>query len=174
VVGSYSADPRWPLKLTPISSIGKSRPATLAVRQSLASSANEFNRDEMSMSTGSNLAIVRASYEAYVRKDRAALERVIAADFHFSSPLDNHLDRSTYFERCWPNSAYIEAFEFVRLVQQDDQVIATYDARTVDGKRFRNTEVLTLRDGQISEVEVYFGWNLPHPAPQGGFINPSE
>jgi hypothetical protein len=30
--------------------------------------------------------------------------------------------------------------------------------------------VLTVRDGKIVEVEVYFGWNAPHPAPSGGFM----
>ena len=30
--------------------------------------------------------------------------------------------------------------------------------------------MLTVRDGKIVEVEVYFGWNVPHPAPSGGFV----
>jgi hypothetical protein len=30
--------------------------------------------------------------------------------------------------------------------------------------------VLTVRDGKIVEVEVYFGWNVPHPGPSGGFV----
>jgi hypothetical protein len=28
--------------------------------------------------------------------------RPLIADFHFTSPLDNRLDRETYFRRCWP------------------------------------------------------------------------
>ena len=39
-----------------------------------------------------------------------------------------------------------------------------------DGKRFRNTEILTVRDRKIQDVEVYFGWSLPHRAPEGGFV----
>ena len=39
------------------------------------------------------------------------------------------------------------------------------------GKRFRNTEILTLREGQIIVVEVYFGWSIPHPAKDGGVID---
>jgi ketosteroid isomerase-like protein len=38
-----------------------------------------------------NVAIARAAYEAYVAKDRAAIERLIAPDFHFTSPLDNRI-----------------------------------------------------------------------------------
>ena len=47
--------------------------------------------------------IVRRCFQAYVDDDRAALEQLIATDFAFTSPLDNRLDRSTYFKRCWPN-----------------------------------------------------------------------
>ena len=42
-----------------------------------------------------NVAIARAAYEAYVAKDRAAIERLITPDFHFTSPLDNRIDRAT-------------------------------------------------------------------------------
>jgi len=117
------------------------------------------------------IAIARASYEAYERKDRAAIEALIAQDFHFSSPLDNRLDRKTYFARCWPNSQKIAAFDFIHIVRDGDRVFVTYEARNVDGTRFRNTELLTIHGHQIAEVEVYFGWSIPHPAPAGGFTN---
>jgi ketosteroid isomerase-like protein len=117
------------------------------------------------------VTVARASYEAYVRKDRAAIEALIARDFHFTSPLDNHIDRATYFARCWPNSERISGFEFVRLVSHGDEVFVTYEGSTTDGHRFRNTEVLTIRQRQIVNVEVYFGWSLPHKAPTGGFVN---
>jgi ketosteroid isomerase-like protein len=116
-------------------------------------------------------AIVRAVFAAYIAKDRTAIERLIAPDFHFTSPLDNRLDRATYFERCWPNSGGIEGFDFVRLMTGDDQVAVTYEGRVAGGKRFRNTEIFTLRGEQVVEVEVYFGWSLPHPAPAGGFVD---
>ena len=99
------------------------------------------------------------------------MERVLADDFHFSSPLDNRLDRKTYFERCWPNSARLRDFEFVNLASFDGRkVFVTYIATNLDGKRFRNTEVMTLRGDEIVEVEVYFGWSIPHEAKPGGFI----
>jgi len=116
------------------------------------------------------VAIARASYEAYVKKDRAAIEALISEDFHFTSPLDNNIDRATYFERCWPNSEKVASFDFVRLVPHGGEVFVTYEARNKDGGRFRNTEVLTVRGSQIVNVEVYFGWSLPHDAPIGGFV----
>jgi predicted enzyme related to lactoylglutathione lyase/ketosteroid isomerase-like protein len=120
---------------------------------------------------GDAVAIARAAYEAYVSKDRAAIEALIADDFHFSSPLDNRLDRAAYFARCWPNSKGTEGFEFIHLVQHGEQVFVTYEARSAGGHRFRNTEIVTVRESQIVEVEVYFGWDLPHKAAVGGFIN---
>src|SRR5258706_11675115 len=108
--------------------------------------------------------IARASYRAYVDKDRSAIETLIANDFHFTSPLDNRIDRATYFARCWPNNATIAAFELIHVVADDDRVFATYEARTTGGKRFRDSEILTVRDGKIVEVEVYFDWNIPHEA----------
>lgn len=117
------------------------------------------------------IAIVKKSYQAYVDKDRAAIEAVIADDFHFTSPLDNHIDRTTYFERCWPNSETISGFEFIRLVPAGDKVFVTYEGRSTNGHTFRNTEILTVRDGQVTDAEVYFGWSIPHKAKPGGFLD---
>ena len=39
------------------------------------------------------ISVAKKCYKAYIEKDRAAIERVIADDFHFSSPLDNRIDR---------------------------------------------------------------------------------
>jgi ketosteroid isomerase-like protein len=120
------------------------------------------------------VGIARASYEAYVAKDRAAIEKLIAPDFHFTSPLDNRIDRATYFARCWPNSERIRDFDFINLVPDHDRVFVTYEGRGAKGARFRNTEIVTVRNGQIAEVEVYFGWSIPHKAKPGGFIEDNE
>jgi ketosteroid isomerase-like protein len=116
-------------------------------------------------------AIARASYEAFGSKDRAAIEKLLAEDFHFTSPLDNRIDRATFFERCWPNSRWIESYDFIYLVPGGDQVFVTYEAHSTNGDSFRNTEIVTVRDGRIVEVEVYFGWSIPHKAEPGGFLS---
>ena len=120
--------------------------------------------------TNDIVAIARSAYEAFVAKNRTAIERLIAADFHFASPLDNRIDRATYFARCWPNSERIDGFKFINLVPDRDRVFVTYEGHTKNGERFRNTEIVTIRDGQIVEVEVYFGWSIPHEAKPGGFV----
>lgn len=120
------------------------------------------------------LARSRAYYDAYVDEDRAAIESLLAPDFHFTSPLDNRLDRATYFERCWPNSAVISEFKIENLVADGDRVFVTYNGQGEGAKGFRNTEIHTYRDGLMVEVQCYFGWPVPHPAAVGGFIAPTE
>lgn len=120
--------------------------------------------------TNDIIAIVRGAYDAYVTKDRAAIERLLAPDFHFTSPVDNRIDRETYFARCWPNSAQIADFKFINLVVDRDRVFVTYEGHRANGQVFRNTEIVTLREKQIIEVEVYFGWSIPHEAQPGGFL----
>ena len=114
--------------------------------------------------------IAKQSYRAFVEKDRSAMERLIAADFRFTSPLDNRIDRKTYFERCWPNSCWIDSFDFIAVVPGGERVYVTYVGHGDSGRSFRNTEMLTVREGKIVEAEVYFGWNVPHPAQSGGFV----
>ena len=120
----------------------------------------------------SKLEIAKALFTAYVAKDRPTAERLLAEDFRFTSPLDNALDRRAYLEICWPNSQATEHFDFKHLIEDGDRVFVTYEASTRGGKRFRNTEILTIRDDRIVSVEVYFGWNVPHEVPFGSHRDP--
>jgi len=107
------------------------------------------------------LKLAREAYRAFESEDRELIESLLAQDFVFYSPPDPGIDRSAYFERCWPNAALIESYEFKRLEEiGDDEVLVTYEAAKTDGKRLRNTEVLTFRGDQICRAEVYFGWDL--------------
>ena len=92
------------------------------------------------------------AYAAYESGDPASSSRLLSDDFTFYSPPDPGIDRTTYFERCWPNSETIEAVEFVRLIESGDEVIVTYESTKTDGRRFRNTEVHTFSGDQIRKV----------------------
>ena len=117
----------------------------------------------------SPLDLARACLQAYVDKDRQAAEALIAADFHFTSPIDNALDRDMYFARCWPNSASMSAVTVVQSVDDGERAFIVYEA-SMGKKRVRNCEVHTARNGKLVAVEVYFGWDLPHPAESGSFV----
>src|SRR5437763_16447819 len=113
------------------------------------------------------LGVRRACMQAYVDKDRAAIEALIADDYRFTSPIDNTLDRRTYFAICWPNSQALAAFDCVCQAEDGNRAFVVYEARTASGKAFRNCEVHTVPDGRLVATEVYFGWDLPHQAPAG-------
>lgn len=104
--------------------------------------------------------MAREIYEAYANDDREAVERLIADEFSFHSPPDPGIGRELYFERCWPVHETIAAFELVRMIEDGDEVVVTYESTKTDGRRFRNTEVLTFAGEQIVRAEVYFGWDL--------------
>ena len=84
----------------------------------------------------------------------------MASDFTFSSPPDPLLDRNGFFEKCWPGAGKLHDFEFMRVVEQGDEVIITYEFVKPGTARGRNTEVLTFTGDKISRAEVYFGWDV--------------
>ena len=47
-----------------------------------------------------------------------------------------------------------------RLIESGDEVVVTYESTRTDGSHFGNTEVLTFDGDKITQVEVYFGWDL--------------
>lgn len=104
--------------------------------------------------------IVLETYGAYESGNREMLEKHFSPEFSFYSPADVAIDLPTYWTRCWPNAEAIAAFDFKRIIVRDDQVVVTYESTKTDGKRFRNTEILTFDGDKIAVAEVYFGWNL--------------
>jgi hypothetical protein len=104
--------------------------------------------------------MARQCYRAYVTQDRALLESVLAADFTFSSPQDDHIDRATYFARYWPNSEKTQTFAFELLAEHGDDVVVRYVLQLTDGTRFRNMEVLHFSADKIRAVDVYFGRSI--------------
>jgi ketosteroid isomerase-like protein len=118
----------------------------------------------MTISNKSTTDIVTAAYKAYADKDRAMIEKLISQDLRFTSPLDEGIDRAVYFERCWPNSDAMVRHEIQRIHVDGEAAFVTYECLMKDGRRFRNTELLTTRGGQVTSVEVYFGWDTPRVA----------
>jgi ketosteroid isomerase-like protein len=107
------------------------------------------------------IEIVKDCYRAYETGDRSLIEPHLAEDLVFSAPPDVGIDLKTYWERCGAGGAgTTQTFEFVRLFEQGDEVIATYEARRKDGSSTRNTEIHGFDGDKINRVEVYWGWEL--------------
>jgi ketosteroid isomerase-like protein len=113
--------------------------------------------------TVSNL--VRKYYEAYERKERKIVEDLLTDDFTFTSPYDDRIDRTAYFEKCWPNSADIRAFHIESLLDDGREALVRYTLETRAGAQIRNTERFRSDGTKISAIEVYFG-ALPTAAPK--------
>ena len=101
--------------------------------------------------------LVRRYFAAYETKDRQVVDDLLAPDFTFTSPLDDHIDRAAYFAKCWPNSAKIRAIAIEKLFEQGAEVFVRYRSELLDGAEFRNTEFFRFEGDRIVEVDVYFG-----------------
>lgn len=106
----------------------------------------------------SNTDVVRACLESYVAQDRATAERLIADEFVFTSPQDDHIDRTAFFERCFPTADRMVSQEIVHVVPATgDDVFIMYEYELKTGGRYRNVELSTVRDGRLTETQVFFG-----------------
>jgi hypothetical protein len=76
------------------------------------------------------------------------VESFLSADFTFTSPLDDRIDRATYFAKCWPGHEHIRAFHIAQLHVNGDHVLVRYDAENTDGTRFHNVEHFVLDSQQ--------------------------
>lgn len=109
----------------------------------------------------SNIDTVRASTDAYRNQDLEAATRLLAENFTFTSPQDDHIDKSAYLERCFPTADRFAASEILAIVPAgDDGVFLLYEYELRNGERYRNTEYITVRNGQLVETQVFFGSRL--------------
>ncbi|HYI61269.1 MAG TPA: nuclear transport factor 2 family protein [Acidimicrobiales bacterium] len=110
------------------------------------------------MAGNEDVEIVRAGFDAYLRQDRAASEALIAPDFVFTSPNDDHIDRDAFFDRCFPTADRLRSQDLLLVTAAGDgDVVVMYEYVLTTGERHRNVEVQTVRDGQITEAQVFFG-----------------
>lgn len=107
--------------------------------------------------------IIKEYYAAFETKDWHLMEQVLAEGFTFSSPLDDHINKKVFAERCWPNAYKIKRFDLTKLVVNGDEAFVIADGWTIDGKLFRNSEYYKLKDGKIAEYECFFGRGINYP-----------
>ncbi|MFJ4689140.1 hypothetical protein ACIQNG_20800 [Streptomyces sp. NPDC091377] len=136
----------------------------------------------MAESPGTDAAteVVRAAFRHYRAQDRAAAFALYADDFTFSSPQDDHIDKAAFFARCFPTADRFDEQRLLYVVPagaadgegevggdgdgevggdaDGEVVLAYYEYELSDGGgRFRNVEAITVRDGLVREVRVFFG-----------------
>lgn len=109
------------------------------------------------MSDRTKAEIIRGLFAAYLANDRQAVEEALTADFRFTSPYDDAIDKATYFERCWRNADWIERHELEKILVDGDGAFVTYNCVAKSGKNFRNTEFFAFEGDKIKRIDVYFG-----------------
>ena len=109
----------------------------------------------MQQETVSNL--IRKYFAAFLAQDRQTLEEGLSDDFTFTSPRDDHISKSSFFERCLPGSEQFLTFQIEKLFVQGNEAFVLYQAELKNGTTFRNTEYYKLEGNKIQEVEVFFG-----------------
>jgi ketosteroid isomerase-like protein len=103
-------------------------------------------------------AIVETAFRHYRSQDRAAAFPLYADDFTFTSPQDDHIDKAAFFERCFPTADRFREQRLLHVVPADgDLVLVHYEYELTTGGRYRNVEAITVRDGLIRDVRVFFG-----------------
>jgi ketosteroid isomerase-like protein len=113
-------------------------------------------RSERSKSESNKADIIRSVFAAYKSKSKKVVEDAFTADFRFTSPYDDEIDKAAYFERCWPTSVLIQEQTIERIFVEGDEAFVQYKVR-MDGKDFRNTELFVFGGDKIKHISVYFG-----------------
>jgi len=109
--------------------------------------------------------VVRNYYAAWEKKDWPRLDRLLAAGFTFSSPLDDHISKSDYKSGCWDTQiAFIDRFDLKQMIATDNEAFVMYLCHTANGKTFQNVEYFQLREGKVKAVECYFGAKASFPS----------
>jgi hypothetical protein len=106
--------------------------------------------------------VVRALVQSYLDQDATAAEQLLDDDFTFTSPQDDHIDKATFFERCFPASTQLESHRLVDVVPTEgDDVFIRYEYESLQsGQHHSNVEVHTVRDRRVTEIQVFFGGRL--------------
>ena len=104
-----------------------------------------------------NVDVVRASMAAYRAQDLTAAEALLADDYVFTSPQDDHLDKATFLERCFPTADRFSEQEVLHVVDLGGGEVFLLYEYVIESGRYRNAEVSRVRDGRLVETQVYFG-----------------
>jgi ketosteroid isomerase-like protein len=108
---------------------------------------------------------IRKYYSAWEKKDWHPVDILLADDFTFSSPLDDHISKSHFKTGCWDTqNAYIDRFDLKQVVGTDKEAFVMYVCHTTNGKAFQNVEYFQLREDKVTAVECYFGGKASFPS----------
>jgi ketosteroid isomerase-like protein len=115
------------------------------------------------LENGPNAKAVKAYYTAFEKKDWNLMQGILADEFTFTSPLDDHISLQAFKERCWPNAYKIKRCELEKITVDGNSAFVIYNGLTTEGKLFRNSDYFKLKDGKITAYECFFGPGVNYP-----------
>lgn len=108
--------------------------------------------------------IIRSYYAGWEQKDWSAVDHLLADGFTFSSPVDDHISKHAFHDRCWGQAAHIRHFDLGSVVSGgDSDAFVKYLCHTTKGTAFRNIEYFRFDGDRIAAIECYFGGNAGFP-----------
>ncbi len=114
-----------------------------------------------------NESVIRKWYKLWERKDKewGPFAAILADDFTFSSPVDDHIGKTAFKKDCWDTQIdFLKGFDLELVTIKGDEALVKYLCHTMNGKSFRNVEYLRLRNQRIEAIECYFGGKLTYPS----------
>lgn len=105
-----------------------------------------------------NEATIRKWYAAWDAKDWSQLNTLLADEFTFSSPVDDHIGKAAFKTKCWDTqNGLIERFDLLSVSGTERDAFALYVGHTKKGNTFRNVEYFRLAGDCVEALECYFG-----------------
>ncbi len=106
-----------------------------------------------------NEAIIRKWYTQWgTTTDWHPFDILLADDFTFTSPVDDHISKGAFKKRCWDTqNTLIAQVDLKRVVGTGNEAFVLYVGGTTNGKTFRNVEYVQVKGDQLQSIECYFG-----------------
>lgn len=102
--------------------------------------------------------IIKKYFNGWLIKDWQSVSGQLADGFTFTSPApDDHISTEKFKEKCWVQASYIQRFDFIKIIGNENEAFAIVHVVTTDNKTIRNTEYFTFINGKIKSIEVFFG-----------------
>ncbi len=108
--------------------------------------------------TRTPLETALAQFAAYRVGDLRAARMLLDDDMTFTSPQDDHLDKARFLETCFPTARRFLRQEITTAVEiSPGTVLLRYMAQLPGQQPFSNVEIISVAEGLITEIQVYFG-----------------
>jgi len=109
--------------------------------------------------------VVKAYYSGFEKKDWNAVAAQFAGGFTFTSPNnDDHISVDKFKEKCWGSAKFIKKVNYIKMVENGDDLMLLVQIITADDKVVRNVDVFSFNSiGKIKSIEVFFGTGSKYP-----------